>query len=333
MVGSKDARKRHSPHYFLIAFIGIVLIFGSIYFRGETSNVFWDTIIDVGKALIIGPTISWLLDLPSMINYFKKITIKSLVSEEYLNTLPREKLLDLRKKCTARIHLKNTKFVEQGLIDLDESVCELLTKHYHERYRQNVTCKIEGDYVIKKHHIEEFIVNPLHSHGSTIKIPDGMTNFLYKRPEENVNDLFKISKYSVFADEKDEVDFVKAGMQLKVAISDATDMPYNTIISITDKDNNPINLEFSKWLKIEKIYEIKVPKEDRTFLKRVKIPVKSFRLDYHFPDSHVKLVASCFGTLAFSTEGSMKIIHEIDHISIESYSWLLPGNGVFVVAI
>ncbi|HNN71458.1 MAG TPA: hypothetical protein PKG89_09465, partial [Ferruginibacter sp.] len=64
-----------------------------------------------------------------------------------------------------------------------------------------------------------------------------------------------------------------------------------------------------------------------------KIPVKSFRLDYHFPVQGVKLFASCFGTMAFSEAGNMKIIHEEDHISVESYSWLLPGNGVFVVAV
>jgi hypothetical protein len=160
-----------------------------------------------------------------------------------------------------------------------------------------------------------------------------MNNFVYKKLGENASDLLKIVKYSVVADEKEEIDYLKIGISLKEVATDTTDMPYNSLITLVDKDNNPINFEFSKTLKIERIYEIKVPKEDITFLKRVKIPVKSFRLDYHFPEANVKLVASCFGTLAFSSEGSIKIIHEQDHVSVESYSWLLPGNGVFVVAV
>src|SRR5258708_6226847 len=131
MSDAKAARKKHYPFYLMIAFAGLVMIFISIYFRGPTTNVFWDTLIDVGKALIIGPTISLILDLPSMINYFKKITIKSLVSEQYLDALSRDKLLDLRKKCTARIHLKDAEFVEPGLINMDKRICELLTPYYH----------------------------------------------------------------------------------------------------------------------------------------------------------------------------------------------------------
>lgn len=148
MTEAKDIRKKNYPIYLMVAFAGVICIFLSLLF-GDKENIWWNTLTHVGQALIIGPTISLILDLPSMINYFKKITIKSLVSESYLNTLQRGKLIELRKKITARIHLKDTQFVEQGLINIDEGVCELLTQHYHERYRQNVTCKFDGDFVIK----------------------------------------------------------------------------------------------------------------------------------------------------------------------------------------
>ncbi len=215
---------------------------------------------------------------------------------------------------------------------MDEAICELLTKHYHERYRQSVVCRIEEDFVVKKHHIEEYIKNPLAINSHMVKFPENTRNYIYKKANEDVNDVFKMIKYAVSIDDGPEVDYVKNGIKNKEAISDATDMPYNSLVTLVDKDNNPINFEFSRSIKIEKIFEVRVPKDDITFLKRVNIPVKSFRLDYSFPNSDVKLVASCFGTLAFSNEGNMKIIHESDHISIESYSWLLPGNGVFVVA-
>jgi len=329
-----EIRKRSFPTYIAIGLVGAVIIFICLKYENPLEHNHWlELSIHIGQALIIGSTISLLIDLPAMVNYFKKITIQSLISEDYLNSLSRIKLLDLRKKTTARIHLKDTQFVEHGLIDLDEKICDLLTKYYHERYRQNVSCKFEGDYVIKKHHVEELIINPLGNTGNSIKFPENVRNFFYKKENENVGDMFKILKYVVTADDKKEIDYMKEGIKIIESPSDTTDMPYNVQTSIVNKDNNPLEFEFIKWLKIEKIWEVRVPKADITFLKRVKIPVKSFRLDYHFPDSGVKLVAACFGTLALSDEGNIKIIHEDDHVSIESYTWLLPGNGAYVVTI
>ncbi len=267
-----------------------------------------------------------------MINYFKRITIQSLVSKEYLESLPRDKLLELRKDCTARIHLKDTQFIEHGLINMDESICELLTKYYHERYRQNVSCRYEGDYIIKKHHLEEVIINPIGGNGNSIKFADTVKMFVFKQEGDTTDHLLKILKYSVIVDDKEEVDYLQKGIIVKEVPTETTDMAYNTKLTVSTKDNNTLEFEFSKTLKIEKVYEMRVPKSDNTYLKRVTIPVKSFRLDYHFPENNVKLVGACFGTLSLSNDGNIKIINEVDHISIEAYCWLLPGNGVFIVS-
>ncbi len=331
MSEASEVRKKHVPIYLVIIFGGAILILLSFLLKPKEPNVWWETVTAIGQAFIIGPTISWILDLPSMINYFKKITIQSLVSKEYLDSMERGKLIELRKECTGRIHLKDAQFIEPGLINIDESICELLTKHYHERYRQNVSCRIDGNHIIKKHHIEEVIINPVGGNG-TIKIPENLKMFVYKNESEPVDDILKVLKYTVASDDKEEIDYIKQGMKIKETPSDVTDMTYNSQLTIVRKDNLPLEFEFSKNLKIEKIYEVRVPKTDNTFLKRLTIPVKSFRFDYHFPDSNVKLIGACFGTLSFSNEGNIKIIHESDHISIESYSWLLPGNGVFIVA-
>ncbi len=330
---AKQIRKRHFPYYIMIAFGGAVLILFSILQKGDKANIWWETLIAIGQSLIIGPTISLILDLPSMVNYFKKITIQSLISKEYLNNLPKEELLELRKQCTAHIHLNAAQVVEHGLINMDEKICELLTMPYHERYRQNISCRIEGNYIVKRHQIEEYIINPLGGNGNSKKISEAVKNYVYKEDGENVNDIYKLIKYSVSIDEKAEVDYVAEGIKIEEAAYDTNDMTYNTQLTIVTKDNKELEFEFSKSIRMEKIYEVRVPRSDITFLKRLNMHAKSFRLDYHFPNAGIKLVAACFGTLAFSPNGNIKIIHENDYISVESYTWLLPGNGVFVVAV
>lgn len=58
---------------------------------------------------------------------------------------------------------------------MDENICELLTQQYFERDRQNTSCNAEGDYFLKKNHIEELIANPLNT---KVKYKDFPTTYL-----------------------------------------------------------------------------------------------------------------------------------------------------------
>jgi hypothetical protein len=293
-------------------------------------NVWLELLIAIGQALIIGPTISLILDLPSMVGYFKRITIESLISKEYLNSLPRQTLVDLRKECTAHIHLGDAPFVEQGLINIDENVCELLTQPYHERYRQNTTCWNEGNFTYKKHQVEELIINPLGNR--TFKQPEMVKSLLMKQAGEQIDELFKVLKFSVTIDDQEERDYL-LDLSIQESAADLELLNYNTQVVLQDKNGKPLFFEFNKSLKIERIYQVRVPKTDITFVKRLTMPAKSFRLDYHHSDPGCKLVGSCFGTLSFSNDGSLKVNHNENHISIEAYTWLLPGNGVIIVTV
>lgn len=100
---TKPAKFSKPLQLILFIFLGVILILLSIIIKdGGEPTVWSDLLNSLGNALIIGPALSWILDLPSMITYFKKITVESLISTEYLQSLPRTKLVDLRKECTEK---------------------------------------------------------------------------------------------------------------------------------------------------------------------------------------------------------------------------------------
>ena len=330
----RNASPKHRKPLQLIIFIlfGVVLILLSILEknrnRGE-SNIISDLLNSVGQALIIGPAISWILDLPSMIKYFKRITIESLISSEYLNSLERDRLMQLRKDCTANIHLKDAPNVESGLINMDENVCELLTQPYYDRYRQNTTCTKDGQYFRKKHHTEELIINPL---PSKVKYDDFPNTYLGMLDGEELEDVYKVVKITVKVDDNDEQDITSKIIIAKKKIYE-TDIHFDTVVTWLDQENKDLSIEFTKSLLINRIVEIRTAVTDVTFFKRVKMPVKSFKIDYHYAGNDLKLVGSCFGTLSYPNSGGIRVIQELNYISIESFVWMLPGNGIFIVKV
>ncbi|MEP7164565.1 MAG: hypothetical protein ABI741_07720 [Ferruginibacter sp.] len=337
MANTKPKSAKKPLQLIILIFLGIICILISILVRHacedgkscENNIIIADLLNALGDALIIGPTLSWILDLPAMIDYFKRITVESLISKDYLNTLPRDKLLELRKECTQKIHLKDSETVEKGLINLDESVCDLLTQPYCERFRQNTVCHSEGDYFKKKHYIEEYIINPL---DKKVTYKDFPKTYLEMEPGQVVDDVYKISNLTVKIDDDDEKDITA---QVKVLPSDVTqtDIHYSFGIYWADLQGNPLTFDFTKSLTIKKVVIVITKKTDINYYKRVTMPVKSFKIDYTYSGSDLKLIGSCFGTLSYPTEGGMKIIQEDSYISIESFNWMLPGNGIFIVKV
>ena len=311
--------------------IGIILILTSIIVKQAypTATVWTELLNSLGNALIIGPALSWILDLPSMINYFKHITVESLISKEYLNNLDRDKLVALRKDCTVKIHLKDSDTVEKELINVDENICELLTKPFCERFRQNTSFHKANNVYKKKHYIEELYRNPLNSRVSFSNFPK---TYLDLSPGKTVDDIYKFEKFTVKIDDGVTKD-ITSDVKLVGHNINEPDIHFNTVVTLEDKSGNPLSFDYTNTLEINRIIIIETPAVDNTFIKRVTIPVKSFKIDYGYSGNDLKLIGSCFGTLSYSNDGGMKIIQGGSYISIESFTWLLPGNGVMIVKI
>jgi hypothetical protein len=330
--GKKNKRISKPLQLLLLVALGIIFILTAIILRKVmTDTVLPDLLNSIGDALIIGPALSWILDLPSMVDYFRKITVESLISKDYLSSLPRNTLLELRKDCTQKIHLKDSDRVEKGLIQMDENVCELLTQQYCERYRQNTMCRVVGDKLVKKHYIEESIVNPLSTKVQYKEFP--LTN-LDMTDGQSVDDVYKILSLTVKIDDSPEED-IKSKVIIIDKVIDQPDVHFNRELSWMDAQSPTklFTVDFTKSLIISRVVEVTTPLTDTLFIKRVKMPVKSLKVDYTYDRNDVKLIGACFGTMAYPSDGKLKVIQEKNYISIEAFEWILPGNGIFIANI
>jgi hypothetical protein len=319
--------------YIILLCGGIILILFAIILKHQTTcdPMWYELLSAIGQALIIGPALSWIIDLKSTIELFKKVTIESLISDEYLGTLSKPQLLDLRKKTTQEIHLQGTSSVEKGLIDLDENVCGLLTELYYERYRQNSSCRIENNQYVKKHNIEELLINPLTSNEGIYR--EFPRIYLNMDANANVDDFLKIHKLTIKIDDGKEEDYTSQ-IIIKKELTTEPEFRYNSILSWAFKDNNPLQFSFKKSIQISRVFEVRTSMTDITFIKRVTLPVKSFKIDYNYNgNENIRLIGTCFGTLVYPNVGKMNVIEGDNYISIESFSWMLPGNGIFIVKV
>jgi len=330
---SADGDKLKKPVHlwvFIISGIALILLSLVLEFKYDNNEILCDLLKAIGEALIIGPAISYVLDLQSMVDYFKRITIKTLISNEYLKSLDRDKLLELRKQCTAKIHLQDSDIAEKGLINLDESVCELLTKPYYERYVQNMFIRKENNFFITKSIIEEYIINPL---GTKISFKDFPKVYLQLGAGEVHTDHYKVLNFIVIADDNAEVDY-KDKIEITKTDIDQPDIHYNSQLTFTSKGTTtPLSIDFNNSIKIFKTIEVKTPITDITYIKRVKIPVKALNIQCNYQGNDLRLVGSCFGALSFPDNKGIRVIQEQNTISIESYNWILPGDGIFIVKV
>lgn len=299
---NSDKKKLSKPlQLILLCLLGVVLILVSVIIKHSHPDyiILLDLLTAIGQSLIIGPALSWILDLPSMIDYFKKITVESLISSEYLQSLPRNRLVELRKECTAKIHLKDTDNVEKGLINLDENICELLTKPYFERFRQNTSCVKKNDKFVKTHVIDELLINPLNT---KIAYDDFPKTYLNIPEGESLENFYKILSVTIKIDDQPEIDVTKDINVIAKKI-DNSDIHFDTVVSWHDKNGKELSYDYINSIAITRKIQVVTPQTDIIFIKRVVRPVKSLKIDYGYKGNDLKLLGSCFGTLSFTRNG------------------------------
>lgn len=86
---------------------------------------------------------------------------------------------------------------------MDEKVCDLLTQPYCERYRQNTICNSTDTTFIKKHYIEESIINPLNTKTVYKDFPITCLD-IDTNSNQTVADVYKIVGLTVQIDDDPE---------------------------------------------------------------------------------------------------------------------------------
>lgn len=298
-------------------------------------NYVYTIISGITISFITGALLAIIIDIPSRLKDYEKSFINAIASNGYLKSLDEGRLTKLRNDITEQLHKVSAPNMAKGLIDVDQRICELLRKPYYSRYRQSIICEPSeiDDFVEKKHVIEYKLINP-YSVNRVATEYISIKNIVFVKEGEDEKDSIKDLKITCIKDNNESIDFTnRVKLETKSLID--KDEFYNTEIYIEtteqkDNDLRGIRIDFNDNIEIHIEYKIKVHKDDICFTKRLRRPVKNFRLDYIYNDNDRKVFGQIIGTEIKQSDINIKYTSK-NSISLETFDWLLPDNGVFVV--
>jgi hypothetical protein len=326
------------------------------------SSVFWSFFKDVFSTILAGAIFAYAIDLFVKYKDLENFLIRSLTSNSHLKKLDNEKLRKLRIDVTNELHTKSIANVANGLIDLDQNICDLISEPYYERYRHFIVCRTSLDengasysplneiseYIWKENTIEYTIINPYGSNKPIKEIIRNRPHILFKnidtdKPKDYIKD-FSI-EYIVDDNDNDKKTFNDEKIDWSMEKNNSYSEFYNVKLKLkkinnientnneTKKENNTeedgFEVMFSKNLKVKQHYFVKVPKEDICFTKRIQHTALSFIISYshHFTDQ--KLHGQMFGSNI--KQDSITTNIERYNITLESNNIMLPQNGAIIV--
>lgn len=315
---------------FIVYIIISILAFDKSY-EFSHSKELYNIISSISISVVTGSILALLIDLPSRLRDYEESFINALTTNSYLKSLDENRLTSLRNDITEQLHKTKAPSMAKGLIEIDQRVCELLRQPYYTRYRHSVLCHYVEDenYIEKQHSIEYRLINPFGSFRQATEFLK-FTNLIRLREGEDVESTISGFKFTCSVDGNphdvltNRIDFQYADVQGEF---------YNKKVILKDKSSNDgrvgIRVDFKDHIDVSMNYKIRVPMDDPCFSKRLQHPVKNFRLDYTCENDNVELYGQVFGTEIKQSDVSIKYTNH--SISLETFDWLIPGNGAIVV--
>ncbi len=353
-------KKTDSTHHRLLIFgiLGIVVyLLSYIIFDTSTEDKSFNTYVllfftQASLSIIAAVIITSVIEMPYKAKEFISIILDAFTSEEYLKKLSEKKLTDLRKSITSLLHKKDVPNMPKGLIRLDEKICDLLKHPYYKIYRQKVLCKSENNEIIKTYIIDYTMYNP-YNLNHPIDVDIGFRQHIYLSEGRNLSDIFVIKHFSIKID-GDPFKNITNDVIIKDSVLNTKSDFYNKKVVINTNNgkkikgkNNTENDEiipsadnshqeqlivsFTDKIHVKLEYCVKVPSTDNHYTKRLRYPVKYYRLDYFVDDDDSKLYGQLIGTLMDQSKIVTNFSEDGKSLTIETFDWLLPQNGVFVV--
>lgn len=323
-------------------YLGASILKNSCYQFQFSQNIY-EVISGISISVIAGAILFYIIDLPSKLKDYEISFLNALSSDSYLKRLDEDRLTKLRNRITEQLHIKNAPSMAKGLIEIDQRVCSLLREPYYSRYRQTVICsEISGSSttLLKENIIDYKLINPYGKFRKAVEYI-GFTNLIMMGNETDVNKFIYDVNITYSIDNTTKKD-QSSTFELKNTPLNKKIEYYDTKVLLTSKDdvNKNINedkdelfgikVEFFDNIEVTIQYKIVIPKDDICFSKRMRHPVKNFRLDYSYKSDDVKLYGQLFGTEIKQSDISIKFTAD-NSISLETFDWLLPDNGAIVV--
>lgn len=330
---------------------------------------FYDIATPICLSIISAIAVAFLIDLPGKMREYQGYFVDLLSSNDYLKQLDDEALSKLRKQITWVQHAKDYPNMPRELIELDERLCNMLREPYFEEFTQIITLTKVNDKIIKHCSVEYTIKNPGRD-GRKVSVDIGLSNAVifsdinneellkseaaktlkinkfvaYFDNNENAYNLEPHSRILVYTDVPDNTDYngeihiaplnEYSNKSNPLSIKNLSSTPSEqSVVEVAKTNKIDFCIEFEQKVVIKFEYEIMVPEKDKCFSKRLRYPVKYFKLDYILGEGfdNVKLSGQLIGTLIDQQNISFYQSKDKKQLSFWTHSWLLPQNGVFIV--
>lgn len=323
-------------------------------------------------SIISAIAVAFCIDVPGRLEEHQEHFVELLSSSEYLKYLSDDKLTKLRKQITWVQHAKGYPNMPRELIELDEKLCNMLKEPYFEEFTQIVDLTKDGKNVIKHCSVEYTIQNPSMGHNAAA-VDVGLSISVVLPPEcikdkellAEARKTLSIRKFVAY-DENNNMYNLMPHIRALIYTGITDNTEYNAEIHLAplkeySNKNKPLSIknliqddnlacatiqfdssptdeidfciEFEKNMMIKLEYDVVVPENDKCFSKRLRYPVKYFKLDYTLGKGfeNTQLSGQLIGTLIDQKNISFYQSKDKKHLSFWTHSWLLPKNGVFIV--
>lgn len=335
----KERRKRHwRPRkvvvFAILASICIVAFeFMKLYCVEDGEHLYDILNVLIGGcfSVIAASLIALFVDIPSSLQQYERHFANMLSSNSYLKVLDGDRLNRLRRDVTSQIHKTEVPNLPEGLVKMDEEICDLFNKPYYERYSHLVQCRIkEGSpTVIEKEHVVDYkLINPgtpKTEAEEVIKI----SNLIMQRDKDDMGISQFVLSYQVDDGEEkvlpDDFGMVVKPLDKKIEF-------YTAKVFLANKKTTEEGslVRFKNNLRVKYSYIIDVDINDRCFTKRLQHPAKLFIMNYSCSDSNIRLHGQIIGTKLKQSNLSIQYLDD-NSVNMVSYDWLLPSNGAIVV--
>ncbi len=357
----KSFKSFFKPSVLISIIIFLVCIIGLLYINRSCNDCFYAThiIAPILTSVIAAIVVALTIEIKSHVASLQNIIVEAFTSNSFLEKLPDERLQEIRSNAITQMHKQKYPYMQKGLMNMDKDIFTALMNPYYETYREtaiyhktklfawNPDNEVHERVLFRSVNVQYTIKSPTADSVESeadLSIKKCIQKPIENDSEEIIRRIFSICHFYVSIDGAERVD-IKDMIGYDIKKLDVQDEYYNTSVKLVyahdsgngikrmskDNKNSGIFVEYKKSVKVEIDYEIFLPIEDNHFTNRLKYPTKSFRIDcICHDDNNVRLYGQLLGT--FTDNSKIKISHPKDNIiSIESFDWLLPRNGVFII--
>lgn len=224
---------------------------------------------------------------------------------------------------------------------------------------------ISSDLFIAKDVMLEYTIKSPYDTSRPIKADIGINNHLFLPEGCNIDGIFRIEEFLVSIDgnvyknimpyirvmydkrnatntvKPDEISY-NTGLHLhtvdnkclsKDIYNDQKEYSEIEYVDITNEENfiSHIDVLFTDEISVKLKYRQLLPEADKHFTKRLKYSTESYRIDYSCDEHNIQLFGQLFGPMIDQSHISIQLSDDKKRLSMESFDWLLPGSGSFIV--